>query len=171
MFKNIILTGFMGVGKSSVGTRLAADLNYSFVDIDSLVESDQRMSINAIFSKLGEPHFRDVEERIIRDVMGRESQVVSTGGGAVIREANRKAFKQSGFVICLTARPEVIFERIKHETHRPLLQTPDPLARIKELIASRAQFYVQADASIDTTDKSLDQVIAEIKERIKYAYC
>jgi shikimate kinase len=171
MFKNIILTGFMGVGKSSVGTRLAADLNYTFVDIDSLIESDQRMSINTIFGKLGEPHFREAEERIIRDVMARENQVVSTGGGAVILEANRRAFKEAGFVICLTATPEVIFERIKHEKHRPLLQTSDPLSRIKELLASRAKFYVQADVSIDTSDKSIDAVIAEIKERIRHAYC
>ncbi len=171
MFKNIILTGFMGVGKTSVGTRLAKDLGYRFVDTDSLIEADQRTTITDIFAKFGEPYFRDVETKIIREVMGRENQVVSTGGGAVIRDENRIAFKKTGFVVCLTARPEVVFERIKHETHRPLLQTPDPMAKIKELLDTREKFYAQADAVIDTSEKSVDAVISEIKERIKHAYC
>src|SRR5512143_2244304 len=128
MFKNIILTGFMGVGKTSVGTRLAKDLGYAFVDIDTLIESDQRMTITAIFAEFGEPYFREVETKIIQAVMQGESQVVSTGGGAVILDVNRAAMKKAGFVVCLTARPETIYDRIKHETHRPLLQTPDPKA-------------------------------------------
>jgi shikimate kinase len=171
MFKNIILTGFMGVGKTSVGTRLANDLGYTFVDTDTLIEADQKMPITDIFSKFGETYFRKVEIKIILEVMGRESQVVSTGGGAVIRDENRAAFKKAGFVVCLTARPEVIFERIRRETHRPLLQTPDPIAKIKELLDTRAKFYAQADACIDTSEKSVDTVISEIKERIKHAYC
>jgi shikimate kinase len=97
--------------------------------------------------------------------------VVSTGGGAVIQDRNRGAFKKGGFVVCLTASPDVIYERIKHETHRPLLQTADPKARIKELLDSRAQFYAQADVCIDTSDKSVDDVIRAIKERIRHAYC
>ena len=171
MFKNIILTGFMGVGKTSVGTQLAKDLGYAFVDTDTLIEADQKIPITAIFSRFGEPYFREVEAKIIQEVMGRENQVVSTGGGAVIWDMNREAFKKAGFVVCLTARPEVIFERIKHETHRPLLQTPDPLAKIKELLDSRQKFYVQADAVIDTSEKPVDAVIRDIKERIKHAYC
>ncbi len=171
MFKNIILTGFMGVGKTSVGTRLAQDLGFSFVDTDSLIEADQRVTITEIFRKFGEPYFRDIETKVIRKVTACEKQVVSTGGGAVIRDENRDAFKQAGYVVCLTARPEVIFERIKHETHRPLLQTPEPLAKIKELLDQRQQFYAQADFVIDTSDKSVDGVIGEIKERIKHAYC
>lgn len=171
MFKNIILTGFMGVGKTSVGKQLARDLGYAFVDTDKLIEADQNLAVTAIFAKLGEPYFREVEAKIISDVMQHESQVVSTGGGAVIWDMNREAFKKSGFVICLEARPEIIFERIRHETHRPLLQTPDPLGSIRELLESRAKFYAQADIIIDTSEKSIDTVIREIKERIKHAYC
>ncbi len=171
MLKNIILTGFMGVGKTSVGTRLAKDLGFTFVDTDDLIEADQNMTITAIFEKLGEPFFREVEAKIIRQVMQGESQVISTGGGAVIRDVNREAFKKTGFVVCLTARPDVILERIRHETHRPLLQTPDPLAKIRELLDSRAKFYAQADAVIDTSGKSVEVVIAAIKERIRHAYC
>ena len=171
MFKNIILTGFMGVGKTSVGTRLAKDLSYTFVDVDSLIEADQKMSITSIFAKYGEPYFREVESAVISKVMEGSEQVISTGGGAVIREENRQAFKKAGLVVCLAASPEVIYERIRNETHRPLLQTPDPMAKIKELLDSRAKFYAQADVTIDTSDKSVDNVIQAIKERIRHAYC
>jgi shikimate kinase len=171
LFKNIILTGFMGVGKTSVGTRLAKDLGYAFVDTDALIEADQNLTITAIFAKFGEPYFREVEAKIIRQVMQAESQVVSTGGGAVIWDMNRQAFKKAGFVVCLTARPEAIYERIRHETHRPLLQTPDPRGKIRELIESRAKFYAQADAVIDTSQISVEDVITIIKERIRHAYC
>ena len=171
MFKNIILTGFMGVGKTSVGTGLAKDVGYRFVDTDLLIEADQKMSVTEIFATKGEPFFRQVESRVIGEVLQRESQVVSTGGGAVLRDSNREAFKKAGFVVCLTARPEVIFERVRHETHRPLLRTEDPLAKIGELLESRAPFYAQADAVIDTSEKSVEAVITEIKEKIRYAYC
>jgi shikimate kinase len=171
MFKNIILTGFMGVGKTSVGTQLAKDLGFTFVDVDKLIEADQNLTITSIFSKFGEPYFREVEARIIGRVMMGEGQVVSTGGGAVIQDRNREAFKKGGFVICLSASPEVIYERIKHENHRPLLQTADPKAKIKELLDSRAAFYAQADVCIDTSEKTVDDVIKAIKERIRHAYC
>jgi shikimate kinase len=171
MFKNIILTGFMGVGKTQVGTQLAKDLGYLFIDTDSLIEADQQLAIASIFAKFGEPYFREVEAKIIHEITKRVGQVVSTGGGAVIADRNREAFKKAGFVVCLTAPPEVIYERIKHETHRPLLQTADPLAKIRELLESRAQFYAQADVTIDTSEKSVEDVIQTIKERIKHAYC
>ncbi len=171
MFKNIILTGFMGVGKTRVGTQLAKDLGYLFIDIDSMIEADQQRAITSIFAEFGEPYFREVEARVIHEVTQREGQVVSTGGGAVIADRNREAFKKSGFVVCLTATPEVIYERIIHETHRPLLQTADPLKKIRELLESRAPFYAQADVTIDTSEKSVEEVIQTIKERIRHAYC
>ena len=171
MFKNIILTGFMGVGKTSIGTRLASDLGYTFVDTDDLIEADQKTTITEIFAQKGEPYFRDVEARVIRTVLENENQVVSTGGGAVIRDENREAFKEAGLVVCLMARPEVIYERIKHETHRPLLKVPDPMARIRDLLESRAEFYGQADLIIDTSEKSVDEAVVEIKEKVRYARC
>ncbi len=165
MKKNIILTGFMGVGKTSVGTRLAAALGYAFIDTDELIEADQKITITEIFSRFGEPYFRDVESRIIGGALARERQVVSTGGGAVIREQNRAAFKTGGFTVCLTASPEVIYRRIKHETHRPLLQVPDPPAKIRELLSARDQYYRQADLVIDTSELTVDEVIKEIQQR------
>jgi shikimate kinase len=171
MFKNIILTGFMGVGKTSVGTRLARDLGFSFIDTDELIEADQKITITEIFSSFGEPYFRDVETRIIRQVLENENQVIATGGGAVIRDENRTVFKERGITICLTARPEVVYERIRHETHRPLLQVPDPQGRIRELLTDRESFYRRADFVIDTSDKTVDDVINEIKEKVRYACC
>jgi len=171
MFKNIILTGFMGVGKTSVGTRLAKDLGFTFVDTDELIEADQKITITEIFSTFGEPYFRDVETRVIKQVLENENQVVSTGGGAVISDGNRRAFKENGVTICLTAHPESIYDRIKHETHRPLLQVPDPIAKVRKLLDAREQFYRQADFIIDTSERSVDDVITEIKEKVRYACC
>jgi len=171
MFRNIILTGFMGVGKTSVGTRLARDLGYRFVDTDDLIEADQKITITEIFSSFGEAYFRDAETRVIRQVLDGEGQVIATGGGAVIRDENRRAFKEGGMTICLTARPEVVFERIRHEIHRPLLQVPDPLGRIRELLNERERYYHQADLIIDTSDKTVDEVIDEIRQRVRYACC
>lgn len=171
MSRNIILTGFMGVGKTSVGTRLARDLGFRFVDTDGLIEEDQKIAISEIFSSFGEPYFRDTEARIIRRVLEGQGQVVATGGGAVIREENRRAFKEGGMTICLTARPEVVYERIRHETHRPLLQVPDPRGRIRALMDEREQFYRQADLIIDTSDRTVDDVINEIRQQVRYACC
>ena len=171
MFKNIILTGFMGVGKTSVGTRLAKDLGFTFVDTDEQIEADQNITVTGIFSTFGEPYFRDVETRIIKQVLENENQVVSTGGGAVIRDENRRAFKENGVTLCLTAHPESIYDRIKHETHRPLLQGENPLARIRELLDARERFYRQADFIIDTSERSVDDVISEIKEKVRHACC
>lgn len=169
MPRNIILTGFMGTGKTSVGLLLAKETGYRFIDIDSLIETDQNMSINDIFEKKGEPYFREVESRIIRQVLERDGQVISTGGGAVIKEENREAFKRAGMVICLTARPDVIYERVKKETHRPLLRVADPRAKIQELLTKREMFYRQADIVIDTSDRTIDEVLADIRERIRDA--
>jgi len=171
MFKNIILTGFMGVGKTSVGTRLAKDLGFTFVDTDEQIEADQNITVTGIFSTFGEPYFRDVETRIIKQILENENQVVSTGGGAVIRDENRRVFKENGITLCLTAHPESIYDRIKHETHRPLLQGENPLARIRELLDAREQFYRQADFIIDTSERSVDDVISEIKEKVRHACC
>ena len=171
MFKNIILTGFMGVGKTSVGTRLARDLGFTFVDTDELIEEDQKTTITEIFSSFGEPYFRDVEARVIGQVLEGENQVISTGGGAVMHEKNRAAFKERGITVCLTARADVIYDRIRHETHRPLLQVPDPLGRIGELLSAREPFYRQADIVIDTSERTADEVINEIKQRVRYACC
>ncbi len=173
MFKNIILTGFMGVGKTSVGTRLAKDLGYTFVDTDELIEADQKMTITEIFAqKSANPTFATWRRGSSEQVMENENQVVSTGGGAVIRDENREAFKEAGLVVCLTARPEVIYERIKHETHRPLLKDPDPMAKIRDLLESRATFYAPGRPHyrhLGEVRRRRDQ--QRSKEKVRYACC
>src|SRR3989338_8534962 len=123
--KNIYLTGFMGTGKSAVGRELAQRLNLELVDIDDLVVRKENRSINDIFSQNGEPYFRKVESQVLQEVSARENQVVSCGGGIVINPDNIVLMKKSGKLVCLSARPEVIFERVKRHTHRPLLQVAD----------------------------------------------
>jgi len=160
--KNIVLTGFMGAGKSTVGKKLARTLNMSIVDTDDLIESRAEMSITDIFARHGEEHFRELEEKVVEEVSRLENHVIVTGGGVVLRESNMKNLKKNGVVIYLHATPEVIYERIKDQTHRPLLQVDDPMAKIKELLEYRAPFYANNDFTVDTSNLSVEEVVEEI---------
>ena len=160
--RNIYLTGFMGTGKTSVGREIAGVLGLKFVDLDELIVKKEGRCINDVFAQDGEPYFRKAEKEALREVSQANSQVVSCGGGIVIDPENIAIMKQSGRFIALTARPEVIFERIKKETHRPLLNTADPLARIKELLAIRKPYYDQAEFVIDTSDISVQEVAEKV---------
>ncbi len=159
---NLILVGFMGTGKTVVGKALAAELNFSYLDTDDLIEQRAGKTIARIFAEYGEPYFRDLETEVIRSLAGRQRHVVATGGGCVMRDENWLAMRQAGLVVCLTARPEVIFERTRRETHRPLLQTPNPMARICELLDRRAAFYARADHRVDTSDLTPAQVTRQV---------
>ncbi len=157
---NIVLVGFMGVGKTSVAAELSRQLGWTVVDTDDIIEADAGLTIPEIFEKFGEPHFRDLESQAVAAVAQKSQQIISTGGGAVLRRSNVDLLKENGTVFCLTATPEEIWQRVGHETHRPLLQTPDPQGRIRQLLAERAPYYAQADHTIDTVGKS-PQDIAE----------
>jgi len=134
------------------------------VDCDDEVEKEQGVSITHIFSEFGEPYFRQLEREMIARLSGMEGLVISAGGGAVIDPVNVENMKKAGPVVCLTATPEAILARVEKSTHRPLLKTPDPLGRIKELLAARAEFYGRADITVDTTgltpNEVADRVIA-----------
>lgn len=160
--KNIILTGFMGTGKSTVGRKLAAILGYIFVDIDSRIVEREESSINDIFSRKGERVFREIEKEVLGHVMQGQGQVVATGGGAVIAEDNRRLMRRSGFVINLTATSESLLERLAEETDRPLLRDAEKLERIEELQKERESAYADADIRIDTSGKSVEDVVREI---------
>jgi len=160
--RNIVLIGFMGTGKTSVGIRLAEMLGMTFVDTDDLIEKDSGMIISDIFSKMGEDYFRDLESSIIERVSKLERQVIATGGGAVKREKNLQNLKSSGIVFCLYASPEVILQRTSGYDHRPLLQVDDPISKINEILREREQFYAKADYRIDTSELSIDQVADKI---------
>ena len=160
--KNIVLLGFMGTGKSVVGKRLARELGAKFVNTDDLIEEREGLTINDIFARSGEPYFREVEAAVVREVAGRQGSVISTGGGVVLNEENLAALRAGGVLFCLNATPEEIYARTRRHAHRPLLQVPDPVAKIRELLAARAPLYAKADHQIDTNGKTAGVVAKEI---------
>jgi len=160
--KNLILVGFMGTGKTVVGRAAARALSFDYVDTDDIIERRAGKSITRIFAEDGEPRFRDLETEVLRSLAALERHVVATGGGCVQRDENWQSMRRAGLVVCLSARPEVIFERTRRETHRPLLQTPDPMARIRELLDYREPFYARADYTIDTSDLTVEEVVARL---------
>lgn len=159
--KNIVLIGFMGTGKSTVGAALAARLGYKLVDTDEQIVLREQKAIPDIFSEHGESYFRKVESEVIRDVMQGSRQVVSTGGGAVLAAENRERMLAGGFVVALTAELETIAERVGQTSDRPLLQG-DVRERIRSLLEARKNAYDFAHYTIATDKLSVD----EIAERI-----
>lgn len=166
MKKNIVLIGFMGTGKSEVGKELAKMLGYEFVDTDELIERREGIPVSEIFDKCGEPYFRKIESEIVEEVSIMENVVISTGGGAVVRSENRMNLKRNSITICLTASPEVIYERTRGYDNRPLLKTDDPYMRIKELLKEREPYYSEADIKIDTTQLETQKVVEMIMREI-----
>ena len=163
--RNIVLVGFMGTGKSAVAKILAARTARRLVEMDALIQRKEGMSINEIFAQKGEPYFRAREREVVQALSAKTGLVISTGGGVVLNPDNVKDFQQTGTVICLSASPETIYQRVKHRTHRPLLKTPNPLEKIKELLIARAPHYARADATVITDGKSIEEIAGEI-ERI-----
>jgi shikimate kinase len=166
MGKNIVLIGFMGSGKTSVGREIARRLGWEFVDTDELVETTAGRTIPDIFAKEGEPTFRRIESKVVQEVASREHAIIATGGGVVLRPENVAALRANGVLVLLDASPETLFERIRGETHRPLLQVADPVGRIRELLAQRQPFYAQADVVVDTTGRTVSDVADEVLRRI-----
>lgn len=162
MKKNIVLTGFMGTGKTSTGRVLARKLGTRFIDTDKLIEKEAGILIREIFEKLGEPHFRRLEREIVKKVSEENGVVIAVGGGAIVNPANLADLKGHGIVVSLTASPEVILSRVEKNLDRPLLKVEDKLGKIKELIASRAPFYEKSDMTVDTDGKNPEQVADEI---------
>lgn len=160
--KNIVLTGFMGTGKSGVGKILSKKLSYILIDSDTEIEKEQKMSITDIFRQHGEAIFRDIESDIIKRLSEMENVVISTGGGVVLRESNIENLRKKGVIVCLTASAETILRRVEHSNDRPLLQVDNPLQKIKELLNSREQYYRNADITISTEGKSLKEIASEI---------
>ncbi len=157
--RNIILIGFMGTGKTVVGKSLAEQLGYTFVDTDTLIEEKAGKRISRIFAEDGEPAFRDIEAQVIAELPERRRTVAATGGGAPLRPENMAAMKHAGLVICLTASAEEIYQRVKHDSHRPLLAKGDLRKRIATLLDERKAAYAEADATIDTTSIAEDEVV------------
>jgi len=164
---NIVLTGFMGTGKTAVGKRLAQQLGWSFVDLDALIEAAAKKSVAKIFAEHGEAVFRRLEHRAILRVMGRDQQVIATGGGAFVDPKNRRLLKAMGPVIGLTAHPKSVLQRVgATAATRPLLASQPALSRIQQLMTQRAPAYAKVDWTIDTTRLDLDEVVARIWDHL-----
>lgn len=164
MKSNLVLTGFMGTGKTSLGKLLAEKLGRGFVDLDQKIEQDTGMTIPQIFEKYGEKYFRELEKNAVKEVSARKNLVIATGGGTVKDEENIKLLKDSGVMVCLTTEPEEIFRRTERRGERPVLDAGDEdrLNKIKKLLALRQKYYAQADYTVDTTDWSPLQIMNDI---------
>lgn len=168
-FHNLALIGFMGTGKSSVGQMAAASLHFTFLDTDHDIEVRARKSIAEIFAKDGEAAFREWEQRIVQELTQRKKTVISTGGGLPANETNLASLKSHSFVVCLWASPEKILERVRYQTHRPLLRDPNPLAKIRSLLAVREPFYRQADVLLNTEMRSVREVAQQVIHQFQTA--
>lgn len=166
MKKNIALIGFMGSGKSVIARELAKRLKVDVLSTDHLVEAKAGMPILEIFKAKGEPYFRDLETKILEEISYRQGVIIDCGGGIVLRKENLNILKDNAIVFYLEASPEVIYQRIKNEKHRPLLNTPDPLGCIKEMYKQRLPLYNQADYTIDANSVSIEGPVVEIIEKI-----
>lgn len=165
---NIILIGFMGTGKTEVGKRLAEKLFNDFLDTDELIEKSEGKKISDIFKDNGEEYFRNLETEVIETLQDYENYVLSTGGGIVLKDQNVQLLKEIGPIVLLTAREDIILSRMKDKNDRPLLENGDKAEKIKGLLAKRDPIYKSAaDYIVDTSDKSVDNIVEEIINHVQ----
>lgn len=168
MFRNLVLVGFMGSGKSSVGRILSSLTGFALVDTDTLVAQEAGQSIPEIFRRHGEVHFRKLETEALQSLVGRIGLIVATGGGAITIEENRKILPEIGPVVWLDASPEQLFQRVKH-SKRPLLQTDDPRRTLEELYRAREPLYrqvaaIRIDSGSLTHRQTAEAVLARLQQ-------
>lgn len=161
--KHLFLIGFMGAGKTFVSQALGKALGWKVVEMDQHISAQEGMSVSDIFAQKGEPYFRACETALLESFAQSEPCVVSCGGGVPMREENVAAMKRSGTVVLLTARPEVILERVKDDHSRPLLEGHKDIPYITSLMEQRRPKYeAAADLVVDTSDISVEEVCQEI---------
>lgn len=166
----ITLVGLPGSGKSTIGRSLARRLDLPFADSDQVIEQRIGCSIREYFEREGEPAFRDIEESVIRELTEAGSGVLATGGGAVLRAANRERLRHSGHVIYLRSSPDDVFRRLRHDSQRPLLQVADPLERLRKLYAERDPLYREtAHFLIETGRPSVPALVTMIVTQLELA--
>lgn len=167
--RNLALAGFMGTGKTSVGHLLANLLQYSFVDTDEMIEQQAGKKISEIFAQDGEARFRQYEREVVAELAKMSRTVISTGGGLTVNPDNMASLKTHALVICLWASPEVILARVGHQNHRPLLQGPAPLEKIRELLAQRKPFYRGADVLVGSDMRTPREVAQHVALQYRLA--
>ncbi len=160
---NLILIGFMGTGKSTIARQLSKQLDMPFFEMDEMIVQKEGMEISDIFKEKGEDYFRNVETTLLKNLLQKERGILSCGGGIVLRDENIQAMKNHGTVILLTATPETIFKRVKHNQSRPVLNGKKNINDITKLMKEReSRYQMAADITISTDDKSLSQICEEI---------
>lgn len=158
----VAMAGFMGAGKSRIGWELSRRLQLTFIDTDRVIERVACMRISEIFELYGEQTFRDYETEIVRRCLNLDEVVVATGGGTVVREENRRLLRSRGPVVVLEASPETVYRRTRRHK-RPLLESADPLARIRELMTARAPFYRDvASFTVNSDGRDAHAVVDDI---------
>jgi len=170
---HIVLIGFMGCGKSTIGRRLAGMLGVPFVDTDAEIEAKAGMPIARIFEERGEDWFRRLEAAVLQELAapGAPTRIIATGGGVVGRRANRRLVASLGYVVWLQVSPELVLERTRRNRDRPLLETADPRARIEALLGEREPLYREvADLELDTADLDADEIACGILESARYHF-
>jgi shikimate kinase len=160
--RNLALVGFMGVGKTTVGRLLADQLRFEFLDTDERIEREAGISVRQIFAEHGEAVFRGMERRLVQSLSDRDHLVISTGGGLIVDPENLADLRQHALIVCLWASPETIYERVRHQSHRPLLQTPDPLGTIRGILAQREPVYRQADVLVGVEHRNTREIAQHV---------
>ena len=159
---NIALVGMMGCGKTTIGKLIAKDLNFSFIDTDELIVEKENRSINKIFEENGEEFFREIETSILLKTLNNDNQIISTGGGIIKKDKNIKLLKEKSIVIYLEADDKTLYERVKNNKDRPLLNVDDMQEKITTLLKERENKYKQAHHTISTTNKEPNNIAKEI---------
>jgi shikimate kinase len=167
--RNLSLIGFMGTGKSSVGRLVADMLRFTFLDTDDVIAARAGKSIREIFEQQSEAAFRDWERKIVEELSRRSKTIIATGGGLPASEANLASLKTHSAVICLWASPEKIWERVRGQSHRPMLDETDQLGRIRQLLAEREPHYRRADVLVNTEMRSLREVAGQVIHQFRMA--
>lgn len=167
MRKNIIITGFMGTGKSVVAKELARKLKMEFIDMDRIVEERHGMSISNIFDRYGERYFRVQENKLVKELFQKENMVIATGGGTLLSSDNARILNQRGQIICLYADSQTIYNRVKRKNNRPLLKEKNVLSEINRLLKERKKIYDNIKWKIDTTNFTIREVVDKIINHLK----
>jgi len=160
----------MGTGKTVVGHQLARRLCFQMVDTDELIERRAHQRIADIFREEGEPRFREYEREVVTELAQCRRTVIATGGGLAVNPDNLASLKRHSLVVCLWASPEMIWRRVHHQSHRPLLHDPDPLAKIHRLLAEREPFYRQADVLVNTDMRSVRAVTTQVAHQFQLVH-